>query len=302
MQLKALVGTAALAGALLVGPGIAAAQADSLNDSLGPRAIALGEALRAGASGASSISLNPAGVGLSRNYVIEANYGFRPEDDADVASISVCDSTRRLAACLYYNYFSATPDMGERTNHDFGASVAVPVADRLLVGVTTRYVTYSESGAAAMPDDNSRDGAFVADSGLIVKLSPLVHVGLVGHNVIGYDDDNFPRAIGTGVSLYPTPAIMIGADARWNLDVPDGQDTGRYSAGLEYFLTADAGQQGYPLRLGYVYDAAAEGSYLTGGIGFVTPRAGLEVGARKQVGGEGEELMVLFGLKLFLPN
>ncbi|MEJ7603905.1 MAG: hypothetical protein WKG01_38850, partial [Kofleriaceae bacterium] len=60
------------------------AQADSggLDDHLGPREIAVGEAMRGGATGASAIGLNPAGLPLNRELVFEGGYGYRASDSA----------------------------------------------------------------------------------------------------------------------------------------------------------------------------------------------------------------------------
>jgi hypothetical protein len=57
-----------------------------------------------------------------------------------------------------------------------------------------------------------------------------------------------------------------------------------------------------PLRGGYVYDSLLKASYITGGIGLVTPRIGIDVGARKQVDGPGDEFLVETSLRLFFPN
>lgn len=300
MRWKATLGMVALGTGLLLGPGVAAADADSLTDSLGPRALGVGEALRASANGASSTTLNPAGAGLIRSYVVEGSYGFRGTDDATAAAVAVCDSvTSRVAACVYYHYFSAEPDAGERSLHETGLTLALPIADRLFIGATTKYVDYTDVADMA----NVRDGDVLLDGGLILKAAPTVNLALVGYNLLGDDDGNFPRAIGTGAALQIMPQLMIAADARWSLAAAaDDQATGRYGGGVEYFVTSAGGQAGYPLRLGYIYDAANEGSYLGGGLGYVTPRVALDVGARKQVGGEGDELMIQLGLRLFLPN
>ena len=64
---------------------VARAEGDSLNDTLSVRAVGQGEAVRATAIGASATSANPAGAALSKAYLVEGTYGFRPEDDATVA-------------------------------------------------------------------------------------------------------------------------------------------------------------------------------------------------------------------------
>jgi hypothetical protein len=296
----------ALCASWLVWPGLARADGDSLGDALDPRAIGAGEALRASAVSGASTSLNPAGAGLTQAYVLSGTYGFRPKDSATVAGGSVCDSVTsgRLAACAYYTYFSTEPTGGGRTLHDVGLTLALPLADKVLLGATTRYVNYTEKGTDAMPADGSRDGAVVMDFGAIVRLTPTLDLGAVGYNMVGHDTDNFPRGIGTGIAFHPIPALQIGADGVWNLDAAKGTKTGRYGAGAEYFITGSGGQQGYPIRAGYVYDAKNGGSYLTAGLGFATPRVAIDAGLRKQVAGDqgGDELIVEFGLRVFMPS
>src|SRR5688572_16768969 len=96
---------AGLTAALVAGWSIAPsdARADMLSEALAPRAVGAGEALSAASHGSISRTLNPAGVGLSRAYVIEGTFGFRASDDARIGSASICDSTRRVAMCLSYD-------------------------------------------------------------------------------------------------------------------------------------------------------------------------------------------------------
>src|SRR5688500_5894336 len=140
------------------------ARADS--DVLSPRAIGVGEALRAAATGSLATTLNPAGIVTSRTYVIEGSYGFRPDDKSHIQSVSICDSvTTRVGACIYYRHLSADPsEMGDRSLHDIGISVAVPLGPNLAFGVTNRYVNYSESVMEATPIDTSKKG-LMTDAG-----------------------------------------------------------------------------------------------------------------------------------------
>lgn len=287
-----------VATAWMAGPGLAAAQADSLTDSLGPRAVGLGEALRAAAVGAAATRLNPAGISLVRSYSIETSVGLRPEDDATVAQAAICDSvTSRVGACVYYDYFGAEPTGGERRLHEVGLSLAMPLGERLSLGVTHKYVDYEESGSAASPMDGTTSG-YKLDAGIVLKASTMLNIGVVGYNLVGDDEEQFPRGVGGGLALYPMPTLMVAADARWNL----ASDTARFGVGAEWFLSPENAGHGFPLRAGYVYDELGGASYATAGIGYVTPRIALDAGARKQVAGNGDELMLLIGLRLFLPN
>src|SRR5262245_64225175 len=98
-----------------------------------PRALGMGESLRAAASGALAISQNPAGVALTRMYVIEGGYGYRPEDHSNIQAASICDSvTSKIAACLSYNHLTSdltTDGQGDRSRHDAGLTVAVPLGE-----------------------------------------------------------------------------------------------------------------------------------------------------------------------------
>ena len=55
------------------------------------------------------------------------------------------------------------------------------------------------------------------------------------------------------------------------------------------------------MRAGYVYDSGNSASYLTGGLGFITPRLAVDAAFRTQVS-NGSETMLQFSLRLFLPN
>jgi hypothetical protein len=269
-------------------------------DILSPRAIAMGEALRAAASGALATTLNPAGIVLTRSYVLEGSYGYRPDDHANIQSVSICDSvTTRVGACLYYDHLSGDLTLdgaGSRYRHEVGLSMAVPLADGLSIGVTNKYVSYSEQPPDVTVTDLSHTG-YLLDAGLNYRLMPSLSVAFVGYNLIGGDQGVFARALGFGAAWNLSPQILVAADGRYDLE----RDVGRWGGGAEYLISGAEGQQGFPLRLGYVYDSGLSASYLTGGLGFMTPRVAVDVGARKQVS-RGDELLVQFSLRVFLPN
>src|ERR1043165_1694007 len=96
-----LVRCSLVVGVSLVGSLISTAHADgdALVDNLGPREVAVGEALRASATGASAIGMNPAGLPLNRELVFEGGYGWRGTDDATLIGVSACDSTNAAPGC-----------------------------------------------------------------------------------------------------------------------------------------------------------------------------------------------------------
>src|SRR5262249_55888196 len=95
--------------------GSAHAEGDALVDALGPREIAVGEAMRGAATGASAIGLNPAGLPLNRELVFEGGYGYRLDDQASLLGVSACDSTSAVSGCFYYQYAGSNPELGGMT-------------------------------------------------------------------------------------------------------------------------------------------------------------------------------------------
>lgn len=160
---------------------------------VGMRSLALGESMRAAASGAEGVLLNPSGIALLRQYTVTGFYSLRLFDDGNfghAAHVSIADSVtqRRIAVGLYYNFIYETPsfsfDVAEggtstrmahirgqrectllmldagrcptilRTGHEVGLASAFPLGDRFILGVTTKYGYYSET--AQLPDDQLR--------------------------------------------------------------------------------------------------------------------------------------------------
>jgi len=207
-----------------------------------------------------------------------------------------------VGACLSYEFLTADPALsagdGDATMHSFGLTAAMPLSPSLLLGTTSRYVRFSETMSEAMPVDGSRKGAWLGDAGLILRATQTLSLGVTGYNLIGGDDHQFGRALGGGIAVTPTTNLLIAADARYDW----GRDSGRYGGGIEYLFTSSAGQNGFPIRAGYLYDSGSNGSLITAGLGWVTQRLAVDVGARFQVAGEGNELLVQGALRLFLPN
>src|SRR5262249_51184135 len=165
------------------------------------------------------------------------------------------------------------------------------------IGVTNRYVSYTEEPAAPLVTNNSHDG-YQLDAGMTYWVLPPLSLAVVGYNLVGNDDAQYARALGFGMAFNLGQSFLIAADGRYDFAASNG----RYGGGAEYTFSGAQGQQGVPLRLGYVYDAGLGASYMTGGLGFITPRVAIDVGARTQVSGPGNEFMIQAGLRLFLPN
>jgi hypothetical protein len=283
--------------------GSAHADGDALEDMLGPREIALGEALRGGATGASAISLNPAGLPLSRDVVFEGGYGYRASDGASLIGVSACDSTSAMPGCFYYDYAGSNPELEgmsmHRHTHIAGTALAYPLSPRVYLGSNVKYFHF----ASDVMNEPAASG-FTFDLGTTVRLTDLVNLGVAGYNLWGQDSVQFPRAAGGGVQARPIPILAISFDARWRLD--GNQHPARYGGGAELFLRTNNGQTGFPIRLGALHDSGLASTYLSAGFGIASMKYGLDLAARTAVSGASDNMIIasmrFFGPRLRAPS
>ena len=285
-------------GTALVGN--AHADGDSLVDSLGPREVALGEALRGGATGASAAALNPAGLPLSRDVVFEGGYGYRESDSASLVALSACDTTAAIPGCFYYDYAGANPDLGGASGHTSaqvgGAAFAYPLTPRLFLGTGIRYFHF-DSSVMGVPSSSG----FNFDTGAMLRLTDLVNIGAAGYNLWGSNSADFPRAAGGGVYAHPIPNLGLSFDSRWKLD---GSSAARYGGGAELFLKSGNGQTGFPIRAGMLHDGdpMVDATYISGGLGIASLKYAIDVAARHAISGAQHETLVIASMRFFGPR
>jgi len=278
--------------------GSAFAEGDALVDSLGPREIAVGEALRGGATGASAIGLNPAGLPLNRELVFEGGYGYRLTDQASLVGVSACDSTNAIPGCFYYQYAGSSPELGgmtmSRRTHLAGSTLAYPVTPRVFLGSSIKYFNFDSDVMT-----ERKASGFNWDVGMTLRISDLVNVGAAAYNLWGADSPEFPRAVGGGVLARPLPTLAISFDARWKIDGSD--HSARYGGGAELFLRTNDGQSGFPIRAGALVDNGLDQTYLSAGVGYATMKLAFDVAARYAITG-GDDTMFIASMRFFGPR
>lgn len=330
MQIQSSIATRSLfaAAALLVCLS-GARRANAQADYVGTRALGMGEALRANAAGAAGPLLNPAGMSLSRGYVIEAAYGFRIEDLGHHAFVSIVDSvTSRVAAGLFYEYIHANPKLGfnwaggrvdeaklTREGHAAGLSLSMALGERFLLGATIKYLHFDTT--APLPDGtvpasislDSVNGV-TFDVGLLVKIHPKFNLAAVGYNLWDHGSRESPASLGLALSFMPLPSLSINFDAVTNFTgyktaiydpanpaVVKGYDfraTARLGPGLEWLIANKV-----PLRVGVIYDTGLRGTYVTAGTGYFARSWAIDLSYRGKVGG-GIENFLMLGLRVFI--
>ena len=289
-----LVTLGASLGILLVGN--ARADTDSLNDMLGPREIAVGEAMRGASTGATAIGMNPSGLPMNHELVFEGGYGYRASDSASLIGVSACDSTNAMPGCFFYNYAGANPELDGMTSHSAthvgGMMLSRTITPHVFIGATAKYFHYDATGM-----DKAVSG-FNWDIGTTIRVTDLVSIGAAGYNMFGTESTQFPRAVGGGILARPIPSLSASFDARWRLQADKST---RYGGGLEYFFSGQGGQNGYPIRAGVLHDNGLGATYLSGGLGLASIKYGIDVTARRMVKG-GNETLIIASMRFFGPR
>ncbi|MCK5799876.1 MAG: hypothetical protein KAI47_21950 [Deltaproteobacteria bacterium] len=301
---------ALLAVAFVVGWGRVA----RARDLVGTRAIGMGGALRAAALGPSSVLLNPAGMSLARMYVTDALYQYRGSDSASQLSASVVDSTtsRHLGAGLFYNFGHASPKYTlpgskgpigveeTRNTHEIGGALSMALGQFLTFGVLGRYINVDVSLNDGAPEGLSVPdiSAFTMDVGGIIRLGKSFNVAIVGYNLIPVDhrfSALYPQTLGLGVSYAMGTLLLAEFDTVLDFSSDPTKDaTASFHGGVEALFA-----KRYVLRAGVAHDMRLVTTYVSGGVGIVTRRVGVEVALRQMVAG-GPETLFAASVKVFL--
>lgn len=306
---------------------VAASAARAQSDFPGVRALGMGEAQRAIATGAEAVLLNSAGMSLVRQYVVEGMYGVKIESVGHNANVSIVDSiTSRVAAGLFYSFVHESPKLGfnwaggrvdsatlTRTGHAAGLALSIPIGDRFIIGATAKYLhldTKAPLPMGTVPSHLTFDSvnSVTFDVGMILRLGTSFNIGIVGYNLWDHGSRESPLSLGIGLSYIPLPTLSINFDTvvdftgfqTYHFDEMTGKvsldqrTTARLGPGIEWV----AGNR-VPIRAGVTYDSGLPATYLTVGVGYLSTSFGVDLSYRGKVQG-GLENFLMLGLRLFV--
>jgi hypothetical protein len=278
-------------------------------DLQGTRSTAMGGTLRAAPSSETALLLNPAGMSLSRAYVLSGLYQYRASDAASFVNASVVDSaTKKLAAGLYYSFVYASPSRTlynvpggsftlEETlkTHEAGLALSYPLASMLHLGVGVKYVNVAVEQPEGTPETAADDGAsgVSMDMGAILVPFPSLHLAVTYSNAIPLDHETYPRLLGMGISYGLGTRLLAEFDTVLDFDRGDGVKAS-YHGGGEFVLA-----QRYGVRAGAMHDTLRDATYVTCGLGVLAQKVALDFALRQMVDG-GAETMVAFSVRFFV--
>jgi hypothetical protein len=242
------------AGLLLLASPAAAQLVDS------PRAMGMGGAVRGDPVANSALVYNPAGMARAIVYSAQGQFFRSGAGELNAAGVSVVDSKTqpRLAMGAAYGYvFSDAGAPVETKGHDVRLGFASPLdpQNSLSMGLTLHYIHLDRTEL----DDFKR---LTADVGLLWSPSGMLHLGLVGHNLIKTDNPELPRQAGAGIGI---TSGLIALDLDVLADFDTAEDTKAVVHGGLELLLAEI----IPLRMGFIYDKARDRTLATGGLGLL---------------------------------
>jgi len=276
-----------------------------------PRGVALGSGVRAAAASTQAQAENPANLVLGGLYHIESFLAYDPTFKRVGLGGAVVDSmTSRLAAG-----FSARALFGENTaggNAGFEGrlGLGLPLAEFISIGIAGRYSnmrvsdphaiperpqTAEEIEAEEKPDRSFKLKAFTMDAAITLRPVAGLSIAALAYNLIDTESVLAPLMVGGSVA-FSSSALTVGGDVLVDLnthDVFDGPKL-QFGGGGEYLV-----QGTVPLRLGYMYDQGRQQNFVTGGLGFVDPRFGLQLSMRQSLN-RGSETTLFGALQYFV--
>lgn len=311
---------------LVVGVLAVTAEVRAQADLVGPRPAAMGEAVRATASGSAALLYNPSAMSLNRQYIIDAHYGFRVEDRGHNLMVAITDSvTARVAAGLYYAYINTSPQLGfhwagglvesvrwKRQGHVTGLALSMGFGGKFMIGLTTKYMNFKTTSPlpkGTVPSKLTQDSVngVTFDIGLTARFAEKFNIALIAQNLWDHKSPETPTTLGIGLAVTPLPSLSINFDTAVNftghkeVTIDENFDaklktriTARLGPGIEYLIANKV-----PLRLGVVWDSTLPTTYVTAGLGYQAKSFAIDVGYRGRVQ-NGVDNYILLGLRVFV--
>jgi hypothetical protein len=271
-----------------------------------PRGVGLGSGVRAAAASTQAQAENPANLVVGGVYHIETFFAYDPTFKRYGTGVAVVDSmTSRLAAGMSFRALYGSNDAGKNEGWEAKLGLAIPVGELLSIGISGRYANFKIADTHARPETPLVEGqppdqrfglkAFTMDAAISLRPVPGFAISALAYNMVDTDSPLAPLMLG-GSAAFSSAGLTVGGDLLFDLN-----KQGLFSAppvlvggGIEYLASGVA-----PLRVGYAYDQGRGQNFVTGGIGFIDPRFGVQLSLRQTVNGPGETSLFL-GLQYFV--
>lgn len=263
------------------------------SEPMAARGLGLGGAVIASGTGSDALIANPAAMSMVRSYIWENYYRYHTGVVGHAGFSSLVDSVtnERIAAGLFTSLGSAEPKdaSGTKLEESFwrmGLALSLVFTDWLTVGINGHYFKYELKN---LPDGAQKDKAFTLDVGAIVKIGDMLSVGLVAYDLITEHSDARPYVYGGGVAArFMKNQLLLELDGLMEGKKP------WIRGGVEFFFS-----QGIVIRGGGSRREFTEQTFVSGGMGYITPKSSVEVSVQQEMGGN-KATIVGLDLRFFI--
>lgn len=258
----------ALLWGILLAPAPATAQMEPLTRQYPAKTIGMAGVGRSFAGAGSALYLNPAGLGVVRQYILGAGYSYVATDEADhLLSVEWTDSTPNaynLALGLTFNYVPYA-DEAAQSYHLGGAYSIRTASANIHIGIAAHGMynmhagahTKMEADAPTPPEgekpelDASDIDFWSGDAGIILDIGNKLLLGAVGYNLLRQGNEQLPRGVGGGISFWAGAfALALDVSATFHQEMdPCYNAQVVWSAGAQLKAT-----DRFFLRVGAQYD------------------------------------------------
>jgi hypothetical protein len=271
---------------------------------LTPRALALGQTLRASPSGTAGVYQNPAVLAMSPVYHMEGMYQYTGEEDMHMFGTVLADSvTTVVAAGASFNYASINDKHTKMKSYDGRLAIAGGIGNFLYLGGTVRYLyvdykwnsdRWGPGGMPALPASGSKNvNSLTFDAGGAIRLGNIITLGVVGYNLIPTESAFAPLQLGTGASVYVMNMLLIEVNTLIDFSSHDnvGNDI---EVGGELFVGGAVA-----LRGGYIYDFHYRMSTISAGLAYVHAKFSIDAAYMHELIDDGRWALA-FSIKYFI--
>lgn len=257
-----------------------------------PRALGMGDAVRAVGFGTSGLYFNPACLSQIRQYALDTGYGFQGGGKVHNFHVSVSDSQTNpeVAAAFGYTYSQSNLAGTRFKGHDIRAAVSTAFGDEALrfgFGAGFRYLKVTGQWVPVTM------ASF--DVGAVLSVQRLFHVGVSGQNLVTRSAVHAPKTLGVGGALTVSGLTVAGETT---LDF-DSRESTKASPGFGVEWVALGA---VAIRAGFYWDRVSEPDQkrVSGGLGYVSQYVGVDVGYAHDVQRAGN-WMIESSVRVFLP-
>lgn len=256
----------------------AGAQAQPLLSAESTRGIALGTGVRASGVSGSALAYSAASMPIGRLYHVDATGGYEAAVDRWTASAAAIDSSNPISAGLLLAGIWGEDQSGL----DGRLALAFPLAPAMAIGITGRYISLVSSDQDAPPLARG----LTIDLSLRVSVAAGLHLAALGYNLVDIESPYAPRMAGGSASYTAGEVLTIGGDCLVDFSTYE-RPAAIAGGGIEYLASGRV-----PLRLGYRYEHGVRTHALSGGIGWIDDKVGLEFGIRQGIVGSSDTTMM----------